>query len=423
MEANELESVEKIKEKGILYFHQGNYQKAREMLEKVLEIQTKELGEDDLSVALTTHHIGNVLMREGKYDEALETLTRALEIRHTKLGASHDDTVKTYELIGSVFMESGDHEKAEKYYRTVVVIKSKFHSLESPALMNLNQNLALSLQRQGKFSEAQKIQKEVLANLLQVYGEDHSDVVLVYIATAGLLYEQNRPKDAHQMLDKSIEVCYRLKGLGDFNTQVLVRALSTKAGMLEVQGDLEGFTGTLNKVLMVQKETLGEMHPSTADAYENLADAYLGQDMLDECINALTKTLEFRRKVLGNGHPRTQELVSVLKPLKRGKIARALNEQGLAMRVQGDMDKAIQLFQEALDIYKETFLHTHPDMMAVYENVSAVKIEQGLLDDGIAASAEALKIRRRTLGDDHTDTKGSMEAHRSLLRRLLESQS
>jgi hypothetical protein len=59
----------------------------------------------------------------------------------------------------------------------------------------------------------------------------------------------------------------------------------------------------------------------------------------------------------------------------------------------------------------------------VLETLSAVKVKQGLLEDGIAASAEALKIRWRSFGDDHTDTKRRMEAHRSLLKGLLENRN
>ena len=40
---------------------------------------------------------------------------------------------------------------------------------------------------------------------------------------------------------------------------------------------------------------------------------------------------------------------------------------------------------------------------------------------GKVPRAEAVKIRRRTLGNDHTDTKERMEAHKSLQKRLLES--
>jgi tetratricopeptide (TPR) repeat protein len=92
------------------------------------------------------------------------------------------------------------------------------------------------------------------------------------------------------------------------------------------------------------------------------------------------------------------------------------------LKAAGDSEKAMQLFQQSLDIFKET-TSISPKVAEVYEHISAVKFGQGLLDDAIAASAEALKIRRRTLGDDHADTKRRMEIHRSLLKQLLENRS
>ena len=82
----------------------------------------------------------------------------------------------------------------------------------------------------------------------------------------------------------------------------------------------------------------------------------------------------------------------------------------------------LQDYYEALAIYKET-PSVRPNIAAVYEILWGVKDDQGLLEDALAASAEALKIRRRTLGDDHADTKRRMEAHRSLLKRLVENRS
>ncbi|CAJ1968183.1 unnamed protein product [Cylindrotheca closterium] len=92
------------------------------------------------------------------------------------------------------------------------------------------------------------------------------------------------------------------------------------------------------------------------------------------------------------------------------------------MKAEGDSEKAIQLFQEALDNYKD-LSSISPNAAAVYENLSALKVDQGLLEDAIAASAGDLKIRRRRFGDQHADTKLRMTTHRSLLRRLLESRS
>ena len=53
------------------------------------------------------------------------------------------------------------------------------------------------------------------------------------------------------------------------------------------------------------------MHPSTVEAYENLYIAYVRQEIPDEGINALTKTLEIRRNLLGDDH-RTKKLVDEL---------------------------------------------------------------------------------------------------------------
>ena len=58
--------------------------------------------------------------------------------------------------------------------------------------------------------------------------------------------------------------------------------------------------------------------------------------------------------------------MTTLKPLQGDKKAKAVNEEGLAMKAQGDSEKAIRVFQEALDVYKESF-RAHPDIAAVYE--------------------------------------------------------
>ncbi|CAJ1968545.1 unnamed protein product [Cylindrotheca closterium] len=93
------------------------------------------------------------------------------------------------------------------------------------------------------------------------------------------------------------------------------------------------------------------------------------------------------------------------------------------MKAKGDLEKAAQLFQLALDLYHEDLYHEtsvihQTATAAYYENLSAFKADLGLLEDAIAASAEALKIRRRTFGDKDADTKRRMEVHRSLLKNL-----
>ena len=89
-------------------------------------------------------------------------------------------------------------------FRKVLDIKLEILPEEEVSdLTDLHQVLLLSLRMQGKFSEATKIQKVVVANLLQVHGEDHPGVAMSYVGIARLLSDQKRFDDALHMLEKS----------------------------------------------------------------------------------------------------------------------------------------------------------------------------------------------------------------------------
>ena len=61
--------------------------------------------------------------------------------------------------------------------------------------------------------------------------------------------------------------------------------------------------------------------------------------MLEDSINALSKSLEILRSVLGDGHHRTKDLMTALRT----------ERTGLAMKAQGD-PSCRWLFSEGLDI-------------------------------------------------------------------------
>ncbi|CAJ1946419.1 unnamed protein product [Cylindrotheca closterium] len=167
------------------------------------------------------------------------------------------------------------------------------------------------------------------------------------------------------------------------------------------------------------------MHPLTASTYEYLAQTDALRGMAGDVIKAYTKAMDIFNTVLGGGHPQTKRLTASFELFQRENTANALNKQGTVLKAHGDLEKATQLFLEALDIYKEDY-DSHRYMIDISENISDVKFEQDLLEERIAVSAEALKMRRRIpiLGDNHIDTKRRMEAHRSLLKsRLLENRN
>mmetsp|Transcript_36344 Transcript_36344/g.88036 ORF Transcript_36344/g.88036 Transcript_36344/m.88036 type:complete len:440 (-) Transcript_36344:168-1487(-) len=406
------------------FFHiRRDLKKAKKTYEAALRIQTKEFGEDDPTVASTLDAMGLVFLDEINHKEALEKFNRALAIRENKLGR-HVDTAQTYEHIGMVFQEQKKRERAEEMFRKALDIKLEVLPKAHPELTQLYDQIAVSLNKRGKFAEATAVYKELLASTLQVHGEDHPDVVFAYNGISSLLAGKNRLNDALEILDKSLEICDRIQQRGHFNLDktILGATLNNKARVKRDLGDYDAAAELFNQVLNIQRATIGEMHRLTADTYEELSRLYYKQEMLEDGINAFTKALEIHRKVLGDDHPKTKQLVqshSEYSNLELNERAQALTKQGAEMAAEGDLEKAMELLQEALDIYKET-VGVHPFTAIVYGSIAAIKLDQGLLDDAIAASAEALKILRRALGDDHAKTKARMEEHRVLLSLFLQ---
>ena len=87
-------------------------------------------------------------------------------------------------------------------------------------------------------------------------------------------------------------------------------------------------------MIMLEEETIGKMHHATAETYAHRALAYQSRGMTEGAIN--TKAINIQRMLLGNGHPRVEELMTALVVFKQEKNAKALTEQGLAMNAQGD---------------------------------------------------------------------------------------
>ncbi len=98
---------------GALYIDQGEYRKAQPHLEAALEVQRRELGEDDPHTLATMHHLGHCLYRRDRR-EATEVLAHTLELRRRVLGDDHDDTLFTARFAAACYALEGRLEEAEQ---------------------------------------------------------------------------------------------------------------------------------------------------------------------------------------------------------------------------------------------------------------------------------------------------------------------
>ena len=195
---------------------QGKYDIALKKLNNALLIQNKFEPNNDKLLVIKCH-ISYVLVAQSKYDEALKNYEDVLVARKNKLGIGHDDTLYVQHEIAKIRSYKGEHEKAlqilenildilklrcgandSKIYATKGVMAEVYckqgkydESLEifeniynectveknHEAFLHKLKNIAKIYLLQSKYNDALTTYQEVLEAEIDIFGEDHPDVL------------------------------------------------------------------------------------------------------------------------------------------------------------------------------------------------------------------------------------------------------
>ena len=210
---------------------------------------------------------------------------------------------------------------------------------------------------------------------------------------------------AREILDRAAE---RLEG--ELDEQPLVRAALMSAvgrvyqnlGLNSAAKPLfEGALAPRREALERTRRVLGDDHPETLIAVNNLGSLLQEQGKLDEAEAYYREALEGRRLVLGSDHQVT--LVS-------------LNNMGLLLKNLGRLDEAETYFRVALEGHRRVLGDDHPKTLNALSKMGLLHKDMGYLEEAERYTRAALEGQRRVLGDDHSQTLVSISNMGSLLQ-------
>ena len=142
-------------------------------------------------------------------------------------------------------------------------------------------------------------------------------------------------------------------------------------------------------VLNERKQHLGEEHPDTISAINNLATTLGDQGQLSEAAQMQREVLKKRRRILGEEHPNTISTI---------------NNLAITLREQGQLEEAAQMQREVLEKMKRILGEEHPNTISAINNLATTLGVQGQLSEAAQMQREVLKKRRRILGEEHPNT-------------------
>ncbi len=257
---------------GSVYNKLGEFAQALEFLQKALKIWLHVLGKNHPDVATSYNNIGIVYDNLGELAQALEFYQKALNIRIHVLGENHPDVATSYNNIGSVYNSLGENEKALEFYQKALKIELQVPGENHPDVARSYNNIGSVYNKLGEFAQALEFYQKALKIWLQVLGENHPDVARSY-NNIGIVYN---------------------------NIGVVYQNLGELAQALEFY----------QKALKVFLLTYGKGHPHIEVVLKSLV--VCASQVPPSQVKALQEVSVLCIKVLGNQHPKTQELVQLI---------------------------------------------------------------------------------------------------------------
>ena len=331
----------------------------------------------------------------------------------------------------------------------------------------------------GLFDSALPLQEESLSDLTERLGPDHLETLKAVVGLARTLSLLDRLVEARNLAVRATELCTATLGQGheltaraqivlaeiqifegDYEAAERVlrevlegpaedgpefRALGLLARNLDLQARFEESAQLFHELIERRTRSLGEEHPMTLAAQENLANHYQLRGMFSKAEPLFRSTLATRVERNGERHPatliarealarlmvskgqwadaevlfrETQEGQSEVLGALHSNTLRTKANLGWALYKQGKLREAEDLYRETLStcLAKET--PSDYLVPALQTNLSQLLTNAGQTEEAAELVREAIRLRTQLGGAGHPETLSSQCS----LARILEQQ-
>jgi serine/threonine protein kinase/tetratricopeptide (TPR) repeat protein len=342
-------------------------------------------------------------------------------------GLAQDPQLQTRLMytMGNVYHALGLDARSQSLLERTLEIQRRALGPRDPATLRSEASLAISLEDQGHFADAEKLIRQTLGTQTEVLGRNHLDTLDSAGTLASLLYDEGHYADAEKMQRQNLETERRLLGEQHPTTTLSMRDLGRT---LRKEGHFAEAEKVQKEVVEIERRTRGSDHPDTLKSMNGLANTLLAAGHWPDAEKLYRETLAINRRVLGPEHPDTLTVM--------GNVALVLSEEGqyaeaekmdrelidirrrvsgadspptlramlnLAVTLQYDRHyvEAEKLYRDTLNLERRVLGPTHPDTLPTLNGLAAALERENKLAEAEATEREALAIERRSLPPDN----------------------
>jgi len=257
-----------------------------------------------------------------------------------------------------------------------------------------------TLERQGKYKEADDLFQELVAFYSKTLGKEHPDTLRATYRSALLLVRKGQYKKAEAMFQQVLSLQAKILGEEDPDTMATRVQLGWVASE---QGRYKEAEDMYEKVLVIQKKSLGEEHPDTLNTRYSLAGVLVEQGRYKEAEDICLPLLVSMKQVLGEEHPHT---------------LMAMGNLMFSVGMQGKYKESEELYEQVLVSFNKTFGKEHPTTLEVRQDFGLVLDKQGRYIEAEKILEEVKALRIKVLGEDHPDTVETIQKLNEIRKKI-----
>ncbi|HET9039960.1 MAG TPA: serine/threonine-protein kinase [Gemmatimonadales bacterium] len=363
---------------------QGHELTARELLDRGTRRVDSALARQPEVQLELLDFLGQVHRDLGYYGRADSLLRRALILARRLHGPGGRDEARELATWGTVLIEEGEYARAESVLSAALANRRRVRGEDSTLAVNLG-DLAVALQIQGKYAQAEPLAREALSIDRRLFGSDHLQVAADLDNLGVLLWKMGKFGESGTVARAALEV--RERALPP--THPLVTAsLHNLAGVRLSEGSLAEAERLEQDALARARRLYPGGHPDIAIKLEQLYIIVEARGRFADAEAALTEAVAIRRQWLGPAHPQTME---------------ALANLGVLQYRLGNLAAAERAMREGVEYYRRTLGREHPTTATLLQNLGAVLSEEGKYAQAEPLLREGLALRRKVWGDSNPD--------------------
>jgi len=404
---------------------QGRPVEAEEMLERAGKIKASLLGAEHSEVAESSIRLADLYSKQERYQEALPLYLRALEISKKSLGPDHPQCLSLLNRLAEInetldeaveaarfYQEIADHQEGEALNETLIKLvqifeaTSNWQRLEELYRRLIEQcqindprdqlkyadymkSLARVLRRRENKTEAIAVYREALADVEDLLGPEHSDVIVLVDELSDALIDEGHLNVAAPLVMRTFK-----RSLSDVESDRFRRVLGKVkllAERLVLEGEYDIAEDMYQQALTSMEKLKEPPGKAIIGLLRKICMLCAERQDYEKSEAALKRALRITELLFGEDHSETQNMLMQL---------------GHLIQKQGNLQETEAIYKRVLEMrYKLLGTQAHPDIIESLVELAKLSRRQNNLTEAEIYEESAIEMASTVFGENAAEIK------------------